>query len=435
MNNPHIQLLQKNIVIYALKRIHNDFNIDESIFSKELLKKIRDPRWNWYKNNIVNEFFLNVIQQSQHSQNSNNKSIENYKDKVNSNSFVKSLNERDLKYVAEFGRDGGDKFNLLPAVIGKKKKGRVFRKFGYHRFLFVQVYSTRWHQLERIRLVPHPAEELWICGRRYSFLWADKFASPQIYILFAEKGIGISKEEELNVEDVRNWCVPKILNSHLTSNQAYEFVSYNFIPSVPTAILSSNYLQEADDIIGADGITCMTYGFGLISRCLLNYIWDQSNHGKILSSSKIPQNYFEQECPHSSFFGQIGGIQGSWVLDPSLGNDYKLVYRKSQYKYNLMMKAIPDSKFASFTEAKKHHLKLDDLFDTLEVFKWHDAPSRGNVTPRMVQLLEHKGISHETLLRYIQPIVYPTTNKVKRKQVTQNIEDVFTRLIILIFLK
>ena len=303
----------------------------------------------------------------------------------------KDIDDNEPLFIAEFGNDGVKKFSLLPPTM-KRKKGRVFQKFGNNRFLLIDVFNAKRAHLEKLGLIPKDRESTWIFGRQYNLLGiANKFMWPQTYILFAEKGLGIAKDLEFHVDYVRGWSIPKALNSDIDVKQEYEFMSYNFMLTVPSGKLPSGCLKISNDIISSNGRNILTKSYGLISRNLINYVWQEYKLAWSKMKSMDEENG-EYSCPYTSFQGQVGGYVGIWVLDTTLGNELTLICRKSQLKYNLIMQNMIDS--------EAHY---DDLHNTFEILRWNGGPSKGILYGRMIQLLEHRGSSFEIMKRYVKP--------------------------------
>jgi hypothetical protein len=99
---------------------------------------------------------------------------------------------------------------LLPPEIAIER--RLFRKFGSHRFLHINVLTN----------VPINGRESFfgspknLSGRCWSLFWCKMGKSPQSYILFAESGVGIKSEDEFSVAQLWEWCIPETLNPDIT---------------------------------------------------------------------------------------------------------------------------------------------------------------------------------------------------------------------------
>jgi RNA dependent RNA polymerase len=83
---------------------------------------------------------------------------------------------------------------------------RIYRRFPSDRFLVITVKATT--RLQEVQKVLSGA--LPFCGRTFRFFWAKPSKSPQSYIMFAESGIGIRKDEECNVDTLRNCASHKM---------------------------------------------------------------------------------------------------------------------------------------------------------------------------------------------------------------------------------
>jgi hypothetical protein len=239
-------------------------------------------------------------------------------------------------------------FRLLPPERANNR--RIFRRFGSHRFLHVKASLDVPDQ----KVIDTLQEKIEWCGRTYAYLWCKAQKAPQCFVLFAEKGIGI--EEELSVDQVREWCIPTILNPELTIAKELKRLKLAFSKTTPSAILPENSLELIPDIFGREGRE-MTDGCGLLSRDALNHIW---------------KSYSAEEslCPYSSLQGRIGGFKGLWVLDDSLGPGMQVKCRESQLKYKLPMKSMAMA-------SDIHSTQGDSKYDTVDINSWDERAEKG----------------------------------------------------------
>ena len=113
-----------------------------------------------------------------------------------------------LYFILQLLEDGTLKL-LCPERANNR---RMFRKFGSHRFLHVNVgLNVPVETRINFFLKQHA-----ICGRIYRCLWCKMTKMPQSFVLFAEKGVGISLEDEMTTEQVSEWCIPATLNGEMT---------------------------------------------------------------------------------------------------------------------------------------------------------------------------------------------------------------------------
>lgn len=229
---------------------------------------------------------------------------------------------------------------LLPPERANNR--RIFRKFGSHRFLHVKVGS----EVPYKKVMAFFTQKVKLCGRSYGYLWCKAQKSPQCFILFAEKGLGITKE--ITVEYVREWCIPISYNAGLTLAKELKRIKLAFSKTTQSYTLPANSLEIIPDIISKTG-TKMTDGCGLISQDCLNYIWV----AYCLATGKTGDSL----CPFSSFQGRIGGYKGVWVLDDSLSN-VKILCRTSQLKFHLPMES-------------------DDMYSTVDINSWDEKAEKG----------------------------------------------------------
>ena len=243
--------------------------------------------------------------------------------------------------------DSNNIIRLLPPERANSR--RIFRKFGSHRFLHVKVAGD----LPDERVIKKFTQQNVLCGRTHGYLWCKAQKSPQCFVLFAERGFGIT--EEVTAAQVLDWCIPHELNPMLTIAKELKRMKLAFSKTTPSFVLPANSVELIDDILGERG-TLMTDGAGLMSRGALNEVWKHHSGGSTL-------------CPFSSFQGRIGGFKGMWVLDDSLPG-IQIKCRRSQLKFNVPMRSLVGATNAC-------HLKDDSMYDTVEVNSWDEKPEKG----------------------------------------------------------
>lgn len=243
--------------------------------------------------------------------------------------------------------DANNVIRLLPPERANSR--RIFRKFGSHRFLHVKVSGDRADEC----VIKKFMQKIVLCGRTYAYLWCKAQKSPQCFVLFAERGFGIT--EELTAEQVRDWCIPRELNPGLTIAKELKRMKLSFSKTTPTFVLPEDSVELIEDIFGESG-SIMTDGSGLISRGALNEVWKCHYTGSSL-------------CPLSSFQGRIGGFKGMWVLDDSLPG-IRIQCRRSQLKFNLPMKSLVSTSSDCDTNE-------DSMYDTVEVHSWDERAEKG----------------------------------------------------------
>ena len=314
-----------------------------------------------------------------------------------------------LSFSARFGENFQAKLQLeKPTRLCHSS--RIIRKYKSHRFLFIQVQSAQRRHLDNM-IAGSSRNPLWICCRKYRFLGVDKCASPQTYVFFAEQGLGISKADEIHVNEVREQCIPRSMNAKLTQSQEDEIMLLNMKNSFYGGILPPGSVEVVKDIDDSSGVNTGTRSCGLVSWSMLNYIWNKYKNGlekgKKLAEKKVVndvsevdesngQEWHRVKCP-SSFQGQVGGFFGMWVLDDALGDDMKLICRKSQMKYIVPMKCC-----TNLTYNDDVHTKYDAFHETMNIMSWGGEPRLGQLNPRMIQLLEHKGVESSILVKHVK---------------------------------
>lgn len=266
---------------------------------------------------------------------------------------------------------------------------RIFREFGSHRFLHVNVATDVDKRVVTRFLLE---KKNWLAGRRYAFLWCKETKSPQCFVLFAEEGVGINSL--ISVDEVRDWCIPLKHNSAITLEKQHKRMKLSFSKTTPSGRLPAQCLEVICDIInkddnGNDGDE-MTDGCGLVSGEALDFIW------KEYARTHSYEGEENDGCPFTSFQGRIGSFKGVWVLDKSL-EGFRIQCRKSQQKYNLPMQSLKNPNDGD-CEIK---MKVNDAYDTVDVCGWDEKPEKGFLNIRLVQLLEDRGVEVDTLLSFV----------------------------------
>jgi len=279
---------------------------------------------------------------------------------------------------------------------------RVYRKFDSSRFLRLLIPTELLGAgSQPFHTSPHGFDEsgamlnspLYVVGRYYRYIFPDLDADPKSLLYFAERGAGIAKEEEMSVDDIRDWCLPRNLNNHLTVTEEQISTSLCFAPSIACCLLPSGSLcveeGPSHDLHGMK----FNGGCGRISRAALDLVWASDKEGT-------------ESCPWSSFEGAIGCMRGVWVLDPTLGDGIKVICRPSQQIFNLPMRCLASLPSSSTSSPEKYQTSSrnasDDAYDTVEVHRWdcfklHNTDAFLNF--RLIQALEYRGVSAATLSR------------------------------------
>jgi hypothetical protein len=274
---------------------------------------------------------------------------------------------------------------LLPPERAVER--RLFRKFGSHRFLNINVLTT----------VPINVRESFFgspknqYGRHWSLFWCKMGKSPQSYILFAESGMGISSEDERSVAQLWEWCIPQALNPDITVGKFMKRLKLSFSKVTPAGVLPEGSVELLPDF-GVVGEVQEIDGCGLISKEGLYFVWREYCQRHTPSSNEETTDA-DEVCPNTGFQGRLGGFKGTWQLDESLGEGIRLQCRSSQSKYRLPQKCLPSSleggDFASY----------DPEYDTIEVCSWDKKPQSSTLNTRVIQMLEAGGVPDEHLLK------------------------------------
>ena len=277
----------------------------------------------------------------------------------------------------------GGKEQLILQPPEKASNRRIYRKFGSHRFLDVRV-PCNVPLKTAIKLFSQP---LLICGRSYRFLWAKKDKAPQIYVLFAESGKGISNDEETLVEDVQEWMIPHSLNQQLSIEKYFKRAKLSFSKTTPAGILPDGCVKIVTDI--KNGGVEMTDGCGLISRELLEEVRMKYNSYIEREKDLVGHSDGKLAGSASSFQARLGGLKGMWVLDPTLEGK-QLISRFSQEKYHLPMKSVGNN--VGYTN--------DLVYDTFEVCSWDQSGKESRfLFVQLIQILEHRGVSIDHFIK------------------------------------
>ena len=307
---------------------------------------------------------------------------------------LKSLEAKGLESAAPLIfsaklQSSGDRLSLQPP--SEAQDCRVYRKFGSSRFLRIllpndflgsgsQLFHTSPHGFDESgAMLTTP---LYVAGRYFRYLCSDFASTEKALIFFAECGAGISKEEEMTANHVREWCLPAKLNDHLTLADEQVAMNVCFAPSRRCCSLPRGSMSlEKGPSHDANGFK-FNGGCGRISRAALDLVW--SSHA---ASDKNTDPLAESSCSQSHFEGAIGGMRGVWVLDETLGDGVKIVCRPSQQIFNLPMECLTSPQLSS---------RPDRAYDTVEVYSW-DRYMEARVNCRFIQAIEYRGVPTETL--------------------------------------
>jgi hypothetical protein len=290
-----------------------------------------------------------------------------------------------LYFSARLDKDGG--LALLPPERAIER--RMFRKFGSHRFLHVNVKRDVPEEVTKRFF----GSSKYLYGRHWSLFWCKMGKSPQTYIFFAEKGVGIKPEEEIEIDDVWEWCIPKALNPNITIGKFMKRLKISFSNVTSAGPLPEASVELIPDFDGKGNVKEID-GNGLISREALNFVWrEYCRNEKSKKSSTNQISSEKMSCPYTGFQGRLGGFRGQWVLDEALGSGVRFHCRISQYKYRLPQRCLK----SELKEIDFDH--YDSLYDTIEVNSWDTKPIPGSLNSRLIQLLEEAGVPEELFLK------------------------------------
>eukprot|EP00588_Corethron_pennatum_P026750 CAMPEP_0194318286 /NCGR_PEP_ID=MMETSP0171-20130528/14907_1 /TAXON_ID=218684 /ORGANISM="Corethron pennatum, Strain L29A3" /LENGTH=1087 /DNA_ID=CAMNT_0039075149 /DNA_START=655 /DNA_END=3915 /DNA_ORIENTATION=+ len=336
-----------------------------------------------------------------------------------------------LTFSGSLIRYQNKKPQIILSVPREAEDRRIYRKFGSHRFLAVKIpIDTPEVQVEKLA-----CEDLHVAGRKWEFLWARKNENPQVFVFFAVSGAGINTSEEISIETITDWCIPKQFNPGLTVGKRDKRIKLSFSQTTPGGKLPRGSLRKINDIISNDG-EIMTDGCGLISLEALNFIWKtfssyKYKHDKLLNPS-VPSNKInsdaedeiveEEECPCSQFQGRIGGLKGMWVLDPSL-DGFQVLFRDSQVKYHLPMESMEN---LSCTITMNNSAFYDELYDTVDIKEFDDSPIRNKkafLNKRAIQILEHRRVPDEYLMERVEKGIHDPISTYSGDYISDLIRD------------
>lgn len=311
-------------------------------------------------------------------------------------SFSADLKRQEARQSDEEVVVDTDKFDVSLNSPKIANDCRIYRRFGSHRFLELQVPSSVYiSSLDRLFRNP-----INVLSRQYRLLWVKVDVEPQVYILFAESGLGITPSEENTVEQIDDWCIPAKINEGLSVSKKVKRMKLSFSTTKFGGILPHDALSRVPDIIAkCNGVdVVMTDGCGLISRDGINYVWSKyveylSTRQWISGSSQDDDrtgSKYSEVCPYTSFQGRIGSLKGMWVLDESLGKGIKVLYRDSQKKYNLPMKSLISHQESIGTITS--FANYDESYDGVDIIGWDSRPKAATLSIRIVQILESRGV-------------------------------------------
>lgn len=285
---------------------------------------------------------------------------------------------------------------LPPEPIGLTTR-RIHRLFGSHRFLEVRckanlgIGDIKGHLHEK---------EVCVAGRKYGLLYSKPSETTQVYRLFAEKGTGISLEDEMTAVQVAQKCIPLDLNPTLCLAKYMKRMKLVFTDTIPSLTLEAGMLQRVEDILSPENRE-MTDGCGLVSRDALDkiyscYVVNREERERYLegtgSDARSCTSQATLRCPFSSFQGRIAGMKGMWIVDDRLGPGLIVQYRPSQLKYEVPLTA-------SKTDSKDIDASFNKFYHTVEIKAW-DKPASppAHLSRDAVQILEDRGVPKEYFL-------------------------------------
>lgn len=172
---------------------------------------------------------------------------------------------------------------------------RIYRCYGSHRFLEISVeQETRLDIIKKIFI-----DGLDFCGRKFRFLWTKLNKSSQVFVLFAESGVGIHPKEACSVLKLRETCIPRNLNSDLTISQYFKRMKLWFSTTKQGFVLENGSLDIVSDF-NCHGMKEID-GAGLVSQALLERLKDE--YKKNCNKNDVDLDLMS--C--TGFQGRIGG--------------------------------------------------------------------------------------------------------------------------------
>jgi hypothetical protein len=279
--------------------------------------------------------------------------------------------------------------SLLPPEQAIER--RIFRKFGSHRFLHINVPRKVPDEV-RNRFLQGP---IFMCGRQWKLCWCKMAKTPQCYVLFGEKGVGIGSDEELSAEEVKEWCIPSALNADMPLGKFMKRLKLSFSKVTAAGVMPDNSVELIPDY-KMDGVVVEIDGSGLISRAGLDFVWRgycrNEQARKLSISLNESEHGLDDICPYTGFQGRLGGFKGTWILDEALGDGIVMHCRASQYKYRLPQKCLKSNEVAD-------GCVYDSLYDTIEICSWDKKPNPSTLNTRLIQMLEELGAPEAIFVR------------------------------------
>ena len=259
---------------------------------------------------------------------------------------------------------------------------RIFRRFGADRFLTLRVKkdvpSEHVKELFAGKGISEGCSKR-LFDRTYRYLWCKKDKDPQQFVLFAEKGPGLTP---ITVKQVVEWAMPQDMNKTMTIAKRMKRMKLMFSKTTPTAALPKGSVVIVPDFdLGND--FAEIDGCGLISLPALNMVWERYQE-----QLPILKRSDEKLCPYTGFQGRLGGFKGTWVLDTSLGSEIVVHCRTSQLKF-----CVPQSCLVQYAPSNTdEHNEEHNIF---EVSTWDKEPGAATLNARIIQQLEHLGVPWE----------------------------------------
>jgi RNA dependent RNA polymerase len=293
--------VNSNLPLFVLEREHN--TAENNIFEVETFKRRRLTEFPY-----IIQVALSILGFSSDSDTAFGKTVARYVRREHAQaiglmykkknrplpSIFASTNEFPLFFRCQLPHDATLEDLEAKLVLLQPQRAfdkRIYRQFGSDRFMELTLgpKCSLQHLIALTRFRK--------CGRWFRYLWCSKHKSPQAFVLFAEKGIGIPKDKELTVEDAMRMCIPDNENPDLTISKFSKRMKLTFSSTVQGPTITAIDIEMVPNF-DIDGFVEID-GAGVISQGLLETVWDHyRKNGGVSSIDRL--NY-------TGFQGRIGG--------------------------------------------------------------------------------------------------------------------------------
>jgi hypothetical protein len=321
-------------------------------------------------------------------------------------------------------QDRGPVFDLELLPIQADKSCRFQRKFGSHRFLYLNVppfeskektkpsrfNGDEMKQIEQQWKIWFRKEHSFL-GRKWKAFHVEPIKrkagrvrvdnSDKRMILFATEGIGI--EDPMSIGEMLNWFFPFASNMDQSFCKAYSRIDLGLSRTIPTLAFKPSQILRVDDI-KADGLPedtrfndpTLTWDERPEPGTVMNDGCSRMSVGAALAIWRTYSKVTETREPIPSVFqGRIGGAKGIWMVcgEPSTSNAMEL---------EIWIEITPSQlKFEFHEEDRFDDLMFDEIRLTFEHVDHSSKPGASDLHISFIPILVDRGVSPQIIASLI----------------------------------